>query len=498
MNQKSIAAFVIVLVVLILAIFTMSGALSASTSSISYLIRTFGIGLGILAFVRPKLGLYIVTAEAFTTDYLKKVAVYYGNTSTQTITEVMMVVIIALLASYAGRVAEIAFRKGQPSSLAEWGFYLVGMVLTALVFISDYSASGFAEAGQQAFNIGVYVGVGGLMIGVLKDCDELWKFYRFATWFGVAWCLMTLKQSFWGYSALEEHYASTGLSKIATVQFYNSGYEYPRPSGLGSGSANLGAIAVFFPLSLWAALNVSARYWPIVILVVAAAVLSQVKAIPLIVLLTGLAYPFCRSRITLAVSYVSGIIAVGALIFHSDYLLQNIAQIDDSFRGFLGLDDSWSIQTFSDRLYGYNELKRPGNWSWGPAKNVMASHDGVSGLLKSAGGGAVLLGFLSLSLFLKMLHGAALSSVLGKERNLAAMLSGFVVVSIIGGVALGGFLKGQPQGLVIWFSVGGVFLLAQQNRRNAQLPESTETSAIGQPGNRGRLAHPVHPPQYPA
>lgn len=463
MNPKSIFPIVLVGFGLVAAFYLMTGALSASTSSISYLVRWGGIGLAVMAFLRPKLGLYIVTAEAFSTDYIKKVAVYYGNTSTLTIMEVMVVVMLALVATFAGRLAQLAMGGGKKTSVEEWAFYLIGFLVAMAVFLK--TDGGMLSAGQQAFNIGVYIGVGGLMIGLLKDSADLWKYYRFAMWFGVAWCLMAIKQSEWGYSDLEIYYAKTGLSEVATNQFFLSLHEKPRPSGFGSGAPNLGAIIVFFAIGLWAAMNVSKKYWIVVLLVLGTALLSQIKSMIAVCLIIAVAYPVCKRRFTVGMGYAVGILVIGSMVYFSQEILANLEDIDRSFRGAFNLSDSWSIQTFSDRLYGWTELKDPKNWAWGPSKRQFRSHDEVAGLLKSVGGlGVVVIG-LFLAWFLTYFHRVSFQTAPGPMRSLAACLTAFVVVSIVVGAAVGGFLKGQPQGLVVWFSAGGVFLLAQEARR---------------------------------
>lgn len=494
MNQKAFLSVILVGAFLFLGVYIMTGSLSANTSAISYLVRWIGMILAVVSFLKPKFGLYIVTAEAFTTDYIKKVAVYYGNTSMNTIMEVMMVVMLALMATYAGRISQMAFQTGKKPTKEEWGFYLVGALVSVAIFFKLRSM-GTMPAGQQAFNIGVYIGVGGLVIGLLKDQEDLWKFYRYSLWFGVAWCLMSLKQIFWGYSDLEIFYMKTGLSEVATNQFFSSVQKNPRPSGFGSGTANLGAILVFYALALWAALNVSKKYWLIVILLLATCMVSQIKFMVAMCLLITLAYPFCKKKWTLGIGYACGILILGSLVFFSQYLLDNLFEIDRSFRGFFNLDHSWSIQTFSDRLKGWTELKNPDNWSFGPSGRDFGAHDEISGLLKSVGGMGVFLILMIGTVFTVYFHRFAFTARVGKEKNLAAVLSAYVMLSIIVGAAIGGLLKGQPQGLVVWYSAGGVFLLGQQARlarRKESIANRDPIPVIApiSPRNRGEKMRP--------
>lgn len=465
MNTKSIITLVVILLGLLGGVILMQGALSANTSSISYLIKWGGIALAIVAFLRPKYGLYIITAEAFTTDYLKKVAVYYGSTSMQTIIEVMGVVIVAMLATIAGRVVQMIAGTGKKPTIPEWSFYVVGAAISIGVFAgADLDRM---AAGQQAFNIGVYVAVGGLMIGLLDNYEDLWKYFKFMIVFGVAWSLMALKQSFMGYSALEDHYALTGLSPTSTAQYFQDRDGTPRPSGFGSGAVNLTTLGIFVPLLLWATINRSIAWAAAFIIVLSAIVFSQLKTLIFGSLILIVAYPLIRRGKLVAACYVIAIPTLICLIAYSQYLLDHIYPIDEAYRGFLGLGESWSILTFSDRLYGWLYLTDMSNFSLFPGtKPQFDTHDQLTLLLQKLGLVITGIGAVVVAFLLFHFHRAIRWIPLGPQHRLAMAMSTYVVFSIFSGVMSGGFLQGQPQGLVVWCAAGSVFLLSEFGKKS--------------------------------
>lgn len=490
MNANAFIKILIISVGLVVAVVLLQGALDARTSSISYLVMWGGVALACYSFIKPRAGLFIVTGEAFLTDYIKKVAVFYGNVSLQTIIEVMGVVMLALVATLAGRLTQLAFRSGKKLSLIEVLFYAVAFVVAFVIMLKGNG--GFANRGQQAFNVGLYIAVGGLIVGLFRNFEELWSYYKFALLLGLLWCAMAIKQVHFGYSWLEEYYAFTGLSRVATLQFLQTIYEFPRPSGLGSGSPNLGVITVFVPISLWATFNRSKWYAVPLLIVLYAIAISQIKSMVATTVLMLLLYPLLRFRHFLKLGYVIGVVTLGTLIVMADTILYNIAEIDRRFRDVFGLSNEYSIQTFSDRLQGWQHLTDLGSFPLLPGEPVSTheTHDQVTAILNAVGILPSILVFGGIIYALYRFHKSARSALPGPEQRLSVYMACYVALSTVTGMMIGGFLQGQPQGLVVWFSAGGVILLGQlaNEQRNEERRRANAGKVKKAPTERSQTA----------
>lgn len=478
MNNK-ILPILVIFMGLFMALNLMLGASSTQTSPISHIVKWIGLGLAVFAFVKPKVGLYLVAVEAFTTDLVKKIAVYYGNASTLTIIEVMYVVMVALLATYAGRLVQSIFGIGRKPSKIEWAFYIVGMLIAFAVFFAKRH-NGFVSAGQSAFNSGVYLGAGGLAIGLLETKKDIMKYLNFILFFAFVWALWAIKQSFFGFSDLEWHYASTGLSPVATNQMYLSRYEEPRAFGLGSGATNFNMMSAFALLSFWLFSTQQKNrilYLVICITIYAAIVLAKGKGN--IVMAAGLPllyYAFRTKRGTISMWSVI-MIGLGCLILFSEYLIDNLETINSFVLSSLGLSGEWSILTFAERLKGYSELKNLENWTITGGVDADA-HDTISKTLFSFGilGVFGILAVVASAFFL--FHGLILKTPKGAVRNLAAMAGaatvGLTVKSLMGGSGL----LVQPIPFVIGIMAGIVCVSAAVSAKATKAGEVDEDESL--------------------
>jgi hypothetical protein len=457
MQSKTIQSVIVFSLGIIMAMFLVSGAFTTNTSSISYLIKYLGIALAIVCFIKPRWGIYIVISEAFLTDYLKKIAVYYGNESMQTIIEVMAVVMAALLATYIGRVLSAIISRDNSLSKVELSFYFFGALFAIAAFASSFQSIGAVGAGQKAFNSGVYLGFGGLIVGLIKSREERLQLLKFTFVFSLLWTVVAMKQYFLGFSTIEWAYAETGLSQVATDQMFLERYIEPRPFGLGSGSPNFTSIAPFFTIGIIIFIyskNTNQKILAVLLtlIMIGGILVSQGKsAIAIAFLIPCVALFFRGAKRTFAF-YLTAFMALISLIYYSEFLLYNLEDISNVFLETMGLSSSWSIQTYAPRLESLMILKDPTSWTMFGG-NELYGHSMLVTILSEFGAVGFILGGLVLGLLLWFFHRVVLSSR-AEDRFLTSMAaSGAILIFLIASLN-GSGLYSQPVCLVIAILAG--------------------------------------------
>ncbi|MEM6910842.1 MAG: hypothetical protein AAF555_04595 [Verrucomicrobiota bacterium] len=480
MNSRGIAAVIIFVGALIVAINLLNNAFTAGTSAISYLVKWGGIGLAAISFMKPRLGVHIVIAEAFLTDYLKKVAVYYGSASPLTIMEVMIVVMLALIATYLGRVVSSINGFSSPASWTEWSFYIGGAVIALLVVAGGMLRGDFFGAVQNGFNSGVYLGVGGLIFGLFRTREAVLRLIRFQLLFAVLWGVWALRQHYFGFTHIEWEYAKTGLSPVATAQMFIHTYERPRVFGLGSGLPNFFVMAPFAALAILLFLtekNKRLLYGCAAALILWAVVVAKGKTGIIVAMLIPVAFIFFRAKLGTVVAYIAGVGFFGLLIGFAGTLRNNLAAIDQTYRKVLGLAPEWSIQTFTPRLEGYLELKDPKNWSFfgiGEGRN----HDAVTAILVQYGAIGMVGLFIIMFATGFAFHHSILTIKDSSHRSLAAIFGAAFSISMVAALMSGYGLFAQPVCLALGTFAGAVFAIRRQNEEEASSEEHSMSEEL--------------------
>lgn len=467
--NKSITPILITLTGIIIGISIIVSAMSATTSGISNVIKWFGLGLALASFFNPRSGLYIITVEAFFTDYLKKLAVYYGNVSYETITEVMGVVVVATCCCFAGRLVQTLLVKQQRSVLPEYMLYgLFGMYTMLILFIEK--DTGMVSAGQRAFNGGVYLGVSGLCLGLLKSQEDVWRLVKVVVFCGLVWAIVCLKQFWFGFSEIEHFYAETGLSSTSSNQMFLGRYggaESARPFGLGSGLPNYTSIALVF---LFAAILTIREgtfmkrlfYFLVALVILASCIASQAKStIVFAIVVPPLAYFILRPYLG-KVTLLASVSLIACLIYYSESLLYSLEDINDRLLTFLHLGDSWSIRTFAPRLEAFIELKDPNNWQMIGGEGILG-HSQVVELISRLGFlPALLLLCAWLAVTFAVQH--HLSKITKQDGYQAPLIFVSCAMVTVGVMLTGNGMFAQPTALVVAIGIG-VFLSLDKFRR---------------------------------
>ena len=354
---------------LILSVLAVPWILESSTGGIGPAILIVGFAGACIALVRPRAGLYLAAFEVIYLDYFKKLAVYFGEVSELTIMQVLVVGMVTILSVYLGVI--IQFILGR-TTLRGTDFLLFGGmgVLTVATFAVMFAQSrSIAQAGQLAVNLSIYAGLIVVMPVLFKDERDLERFLKFVVLSFIPWSIMGLKQYFLGYDRMEWFYAETGLSPVATSQFFGDIRQYgdPRPIGFGSGSVNFGVISLLLPLSVWMLVfNRSQRLvWGACTAFILAAMVVSMQRAAMILPFIGLAfYFFTKTWTRLAVGYAGLSIVIALGIIFSDTLLEKLDDMNQA----IASEGRWAgtvlrVGTFSDRLRGWERLKEPSTYS---------------------------------------------------------------------------------------------------------------------------------------
>lgn len=442
--------------VLSLALYFTSSIVSNENGGISAMVRLIGILLAAFAFVKPKSGLYIITVEAFTVDFIKKVAVYYGSASTETVIDVLVVTMLAIVATILGVTMQgVALRRFRIAPV-HWAIFLASVVLGVAIFFASREGAGFAKAGEDAFNASILIGLAVPMSIFMTDRAELIKLLKLQFWLAVLWAVWGIKQYYTGFLPMEWYYAETGISSVASAHMLM--FQEPRPFGFGSGAPNYGVISAYAVFGLWQLsyekkgrllymLGTAIVLWGLV-----TSLQRTVLVFPLIVwVFYHLFRTVWRTIITYAVLVVSFILGVAfseTLVLHLDDVNQLIG-----FRG------EWAekvlvVSTFSDRLYSWELLTRSSTYSLFGINENIGTHDIFTRILISYGvvGLGLVVGVLGTTAY--YMHRTVLKIEDLEDRKFTNFLLAATVPNVFLGLAGGGNFTSNPTNLQIWTFFG--------------------------------------------
>ncbi len=448
--------------ILILAAYLTQSILENENGGISATVRTIGICLAILAFVRPKMGLYIVSVEAFTVDFIKKVAVYYGTVSTGTIIEVLVVTMLALLGTIVGIFIQSAALRRYKIVPLNWAI-LIGAVLISLgVLLASVTDSGLEKAAENSFNAGVYIALALPITILLTDREELNKLLRVQFWFAVIWAAWGIRQYYVGFTQLEWFYAETGLSSVATEHMLK--FANPRPFGFGSGVPNYGVISPYFIYGLWHVahyrrkrmiylLGALALFWGLV---------TSQQRTALVFPLFALVFYYCFHTWLRTVSiYVTAAVTFVLGVIYCDYLLDHLYDINDAISFFKGdwAENTITVGTFSARLGSWENLKSPATYSlFGNHLNV-DNHDVFTRIIISYGVVGLVAVIAASIWLLVIMHRMLLRIEDPEDRKFATFLLAVTIPYVGLGFAGGGNFTTNPINLQMWTFFGAAVSL---------------------------------------
>jgi hypothetical protein len=491
-NLNKIVQGIVIAVGLIFSVLAVPWILESSTGAIGPAVLIIGFACACIALVRPRVGLYVAAFEVIYLDYFKKIAVYYGEVSELTIIQVLVVGMVTILCVYLGVI--IQFILGR-TALRGTDFFLLGGMgaLTLVTFAVMYAQSrSVAQAGQMAVNLSIYAGLIVVMPVLLQEEKSLERFLKFVVLCFVPWSIMGLKQYFFGFDRMEWFYAETGLSPVATSQFFVGIEQYgePRPMGFGSGSVNFGVVSLLLSLSAWMlAFNRNQRIiWAVCTAFILAAMVVSLQRAAMILPFIGLAfYFFTKSWVRLAIGYASLSIVIALGIIFSDTILERLDEVNRT----IASEGRWAsavlrVGTFSDRLRGWERLKQPSTYSLlgavgtGDIKNTGIGkgdyHDVVNVILDATGVVGLAVTVLAAIAFAAIVHRIIFSIRDIRNRSLARLLIAAMVPIFVSGMLGGANFHANPFNLVMWMHIGAIHCLLRYDRRHRVRETAGESS----------------------
>lgn len=504
MNQKNLFNVAVVIVMVLLGMWTGVSILMNPTGGIAGLSKLVTVVCVVISIIKPKTGLFVLAAQAIYVDQLKRVGVYYGAISMQTVQEILIGPLLTLCALNAGFLIHLAFGRVK-MPLYGWALYSIGTAL-GLYFLAGGAIGGGDSFTKRVYNAGTasaYTTVIPLAYALFPEVRDWVKFLSFQVLLVVPSAGWAIWQYFNGFSDMEWAYARSGLSKVHTSQMLF--FIEPRVFGFFGSASALGCLCIYFTFSVWRTLAIPKRrfafaFFSLVIFV--ALVCSTQRSALLSPFIFGV-FIFCfRTRLktialygALAVTFILGVV-------NSTWLLdEGLDKINDAISN----DGKWSSQvlkvsTFSDRLRGWERLKRRDSWSLlGTGEELRSqtvgmsensedfSHDMINRVLMKVG---------ALGLFAIVAFGGAIAYTLhkvvwnlpkGHQRWTGAISLGIGVPICLMSVSGGDNFTATPYNLAIWSAFAGIFVIRKINKQTAYLttlpqsaPEETAPNQTGQ------------------
>jgi O-Antigen ligase len=470
------AIFVTILVGIIMAVSVTTNAAGGIAAMVP-LITTI---LVVLAIFKPKQGLLGLAALVIWVDEFKRLAVYYGGADSMTVIQTLAMPFIVLAALNFGFLLNLMFRKVR---IDRFGilFYCVAAVIGGAIFITMDAS--LAERGQRAANMAGYMTLVPIAYTYLKTFDEWRRFFSFQVVVALPAAAWAIKQYYFGFDQIEWEYARSGLSMVHYSQMF--AFVNPRSFGFFGSASALGCAAIYCAYASWHGFRFSSNrpFWffaaAILIWVLIASTQRTALIYPLLVLV--FAYGF-RTRMRTVAIYTATIGIFVAGVISSDYMLdKGLEEINRAISN----DTSWGsevlkVSTFSDRLRGWQRLKRSESWSlFGTQKEIFSSttrgfdvgsadynHDLINKILINYGIIGILVILIPAFFVLRMLHNTVYLSKDRTSRNDAAFALSLSLPMIFLSFVGGDNFNANPINIQIWTAIAGVFVCRIANRES--------------------------------
>jgi len=477
-DSKVILQGFLIFLMLVLGIIMAFSVTTNAEGGLAALVPMITILLTLLSLVNPRAGLYGLAALVIWVDEFKRLAVYSGGAYSTTVLQTLAMPFIVLAALNAGFMLNLMFGKVRIDRIGVVFYGLATVIGLAIFFTMQ---AGVAERGQRAANIAGYLTLIPITYTYLKNFDDWHRFFSFQVIVALPAAAWAIKQYYFGFDQIEWDYARSGLSKVHYGQMFN--FKDPRVFGFFGSASALGCASIYCAYSWWHGLRFRAQrllwFFTAVILTWALVASTQRTALVLPLLVMVFAYAFRTKLLTFAIYTLAIGTFVMGVIF-SDYLLdQGLDDVNQS----IASDSGWGSQvlrvsTFSDRLRGWQRLKRAESWSIIGTKKELFSdaysgvdinsvdynHDIINKILINYGVVGMLVVLIPAIVALRILHTAVYQAKDRPERNAAAFVLALSLPMIFLSMIGGDNFNTNPINLQIWTTIAGVFVCRQANR----------------------------------
>ncbi|RBP36365.1 hypothetical protein DES53_11776 [Roseimicrobium gellanilyticum] len=494
---------------LVMGMLMLVKVLSNPTGGLAGLIKYAAVPLLLMCFLSPRVGLVLLSIMGFYGDFYKKLAVYYGTVSLDTVKEVLAVSVAMLGATLGGAALQMIYNRVKPDRTTV-AISVATVLLTGFLFASG-GGEAMANRIQYAVNSGLYLGLAAVICLYYVDREDALKLCRLHYWLGVPWVLWAIRQYYFDFTELEWTYAATELSPVLYSQMFQTP-DVPRPYGFASTSSAFGVIMYLFCFGVWHAMRYARARMGFLLCTVIYGVglyVSMQRTLLLVPFLVAGTYILFRTRAGTVFFYTSCVTMAIAAVMLSDVALKNLGAMNSAIEGSGG----WTnrvvrVATFADRLKGWTRLKRASSYSligtrWSSATgggkefdDESYSHDSINKILINFG----VMGLAAVGAALFLTARFAHRTVLGIRDSMDRDAAVFVLalLAVAGALMLmgGNNLHTVPINLVVVTYLG---LAAGTIRRNTltQEAEESDEEEVPEPSVRPMVLRPYSAERHP-
>ncbi len=473
-DSKSITTGAAIVAALLLGVIMAISVATNAAGGLAALIPMITVILTMLALINPRAGLYGLAALVIWVDQFKRLAVYFGGADSMTVFQTLAMPFIVLGALNAGFLLNIMFGKVTIDRLGIL-IYAVGTLVGGTVFLT--MAGSLPERAQRAANIAGYITLIPIANAYFKTFDDWRKFFVFQVIVALPAAAWAIKQYYFGFDIIEWTYARSELSKVHAGQMLL--FVKPRTFGFFGSASALGCAAIYGAFAWWHCLRYRQKrfLWLAAALILTWALVASTQRTallyPLIVLLCAYAY---RTKFRVFALYGSAAVMLVLGIINSTYLLEEgLDKVNEA----IASDSDWGsevlkVSTFSDRLRGWERLKRletytligtgekGGGYDDG---NLYRNHDLINKILIEYGIVGMLLIIGAGMVFLYGLHSTVFAQSNKQNRNDSAFAVALSLPMILISFVGGDNFNTNPINLQIWTAVVGVLVFRKQLMR---------------------------------
>lgn len=506
MNSKNTGQIIAIAIAIVIAVWASASILLNPTGGIAGLSKLITILGVILGLINPKAGLYFLVVQAVYCDEVKRVGVYYGVQSTQTVSEILIGPLLTICALNISFLHGILRRQFKIDFLG-WVLYALTPIVAAILLVKGRENGPVLNI-YLAGTTSAYLTLIPICYGVFTVFQDWVKFISFQLVVAVPAAAWGIWQYFEGFNQIEWVYALSGLSRVHSVQMM---MEDPRIFGLFGSASAFGCVSLYGVFSMWRGVRFKkSRWWFLLLALIylTATVLSHQRTLlvyPLIVLVCAYSFRRASTTVLLYICMVGGFVIA---VMNSTFLLKEaIPKVNDAILG----ESRWSqnvmfVSTFSDRLFGWERLTRAESWSlFGTGRIIRSSvlmeqgnpdytaddysHDIINRILINFGAVGLATVLLLAGAILYQLHKVVFLSRDWQHRKDGAFVLGCITPTLALSLMAGDNFSSTPINLQIWSTLAGIFVLRTSLRQKSNaLPQIVSPSPY--PTQKPVLANP--------
>lgn len=492
MRDKSSAPLVVVILLLLVGYITLDVMLSTS-GPLATAAKWIGVPLVLVSLAYPKMGLGILSFMCFYGDYYKKLAVYHGIVSMQTVIEVLALNMAVLGAILTGTLFKM-IRSGRWPSKPIILIFCFSVLATCI----QMAGSGpLTTRVQGAVNGGLYLAIAAVIGYFYPTRDSSLRLGQLQFILGIPWLLAAAWQFFYGFSEVDEYYARTFLSPVFSTHFF---MENPRVFGLAGSVPAFGAISFCCVFGIWHFFRTHKHrlfYLCGSILYIVVLFLSAQRTAILMVPIIIVVYHLFKTRNGTRLFYIATVSSILILIASSNFLLSKISMIEDDLIAITG-DVGFTarvvrVGTYTDRIKGWTRLTKLSSYTLlgtGRPDEPLTfqdedySHDAINSILINYGVIGLLVTIAGIAWILAVMHKAVLRTKDIRDRETMAFSIAVITVILTLGTMGGSNFHTVPMNLLFATFLGHAVAVINRIYDENKVTLSSKGPTEPSPGNR--------------